>query len=730
MTARPALGSSLRAAALPGERKSANLPTFAAAAALAMLLAMTIGTAVAVRGVVLSQSQARFEAFASQAAAEVNAEVSRSLTELAAIEAFGRIHREFDAGSFETFANTVGRQGAGVQALGLAPRVPESGAAAFDEFAARSGYDSPVLTAGTLRPEYFPLAYLVPPQPGLLRPGRELGADPVYGPLLETAMREGRLVASAPAQVPGHAEGQAVFVTFSPIFVAGQGRDKGGDVAADGFAIGVYRVGDFLARPAEKSGLAGVTYRVLDRDASDTEVFPAPGGNSAREWGPGLTVSETVEVAGRQWDIQLLSPPLYGLRPVEREVWKIVLAAGLALALFATGSAYSLLKSRQEARTDLQLMTNQLRVILDSALEGILLVDRSGRIIWANQAFADAFGFGGASLLIGADWASVYRNPGVDLAERDAFVARIQEIFQSQTVEIASEDIQFRPPSDRTLAMTSAPVTDHKGGYLGRLWVFRDVSRERQAVHSQSVFISMVSHELRTPLTSLTGFIELALDGAGGPLNEQAARLLRIARSNGERLNRLVSDILEVTRLETGHLALEPVALDVREVVRDLVESMSAEFERRRQSLSTDLDSGLPFAWADRQRTAQIIANLMTNAYRYTPDGGKVTISAHSDVGQVIVTVTDTGLGIPVALHERIFEKFARVETLGPRPQGSTGLGLAITKALVELQGGRIRVHSEPGKGSAFTFSLPLAPASPVHAGGPSSPIEAAGAAA
>jgi PAS domain S-box-containing protein len=367
------------------------------------------------------------------------------------------------------------------------------------------------------------------------------------------------------------------------------------------------------------------------------------------------------------------------------------------------------MRSRRDAHTDLQLMSNQLRVILDSALEGILLVDRGGRVVWVNQAYADAFGHDNARALLGADWRDVYRMPKVELAELDAYISRMDEISRSGLTEVASEDVRIRRPVDRTLSMTSAPVTDGTGEHLGRLWVFRDVTLERRAVESQSVFISMISHELRTPLTSMTGFIELALDGAGGSLGEGSARLLRIARANGERLTRLVSDILEVTRLETGHLTLEHSEVGIRDIVDEIVESIRVEFENRRQSLMVEIPGDLPVVWADRQRTAQILSNLMTNAYRYTPDGGRITISARHNGNWVEVTVADTGIGIPEEYHRRIFEKFARVELKGPRPPGSTGLGLAITKALVEVQGGWIKVQSALGQGSAFTFALPVA---------------------
>jgi signal transduction histidine kinase len=143
----------------------------------------------------------------------------------------------------------------------------------------------------------------------------------------------------------------------------------------------------------------------------------------------------------------------------------------------------------------------------------------------------------------------------------------------------------------------------------------------------------------------------------------------------------------------------------------------------RRQALRLEIPGGLPPVWADRQRVAQVASNLMTNAFRYTPEGGAITISARKGEREIEVTVTDTGPGISPEYHALIFEKFARVEVRGPRPQGSTGLGLAISKALVERQGGWIKVWSEPGKGSAFTFALPVAASAPYVSGRPSTEL-------
>ncbi|MBM3957705.1 MAG: PAS domain-containing protein, partial [Gemmatimonadetes bacterium] len=439
-------------------------------------------------------------------------------------------------------------------------------------------------------------------------------------------------------------------------------------------------------------------------------IYPDAGGDSASGWRGGYVAVGVVQVAGREWEFRFLCPPGYGLSRVEWDAWVIVLAGGLSLALFATWSTYSLVASGRAVRSDLQLMNARLRVVLDAALEGILLVDRERRVVWANEAYVNAFGSGRAEGVIGREWSEVAREMAGRLADGGAHLERIEALQDDVTVAVANEDVELAGASQRTLSMTSVPVTGENGAYLGRLWVYRDVTSVRAAERAKSAFVSMVSHELRTPLTSLTGFVDLVLDGAAGPVSEGVERLLRTAKANGKRLETLVRDILEVSRLESGPV-MELGAVSLRPVVMEVGDSLAPEFEERGHSLAVDVPDTVPEVWADRSRLGQVVTNLLSNACRYTPQGGRVTVRGRrAESGDAVeLSVEDTGIGIPAEYLGRVFERFVRVESGYPRPSGSTGLGLSITKTLVELMGGSIRVESTVGRGSRFTVTLPAA---------------------
>ena len=665
-------------AALRGERFSTRLQVLATAATLAMLLAMTIGTTVALRSLIAAKSQGRFDEFADNAAAVVSAEVSRSLTEIPAIEGFFRATDDLSLNAFNNFAAAVTRTGSAVRMLGYAPADP-----------ARAGF--------------FRAEYLYPSRPGLPPPG--LTADFRSSTALTRARDTGTPVATGPLATGND---EAGFVVFFPVFA----RGPSDPVMPAVYAFGVYDIGEFLAEPLARAGVASIRYSVIDLPAGGParEAFPLAGGNSAAAWPEGYRTDASLVVAGRDWRLEFLSPEGYGLSPLERQVWIIVMSAGLALTVVAAGSTYSLVASRRQVRLDLHLLTTQLSVILDAALESIVVTDRAGKVVWANGSFARSFGLGDARSLVGIPWQTLWQRPGVEVADQADFVDHMNEISADQALAVSQEDVEVARPSRRTLSLTSVPVTDHLGTYLGRLWVYRDVTTERAADRAKSVFVSMVSHELRTPLTSVIGFLDLALDEAAGSPAGKVTRYLDTARSNAERLQRLVRDILDLSSLEAGGIRLDAVPVDMRDLVAEVTESMGSEFAARRLHAVVEMPERVRPAKGDRGRLAQVLTNLLSNAARYTPAGGTITVSLQERPDVVELSVRDTGIGIARDFHEKIFERFVRIGANGGAPPtGGTGLGLAITKTLVELHGGRITLVSEPGQGSTFTVALPLA---------------------
>ncbi len=229
----------------------------------------------------------------------------------------------------------------------------------------------------------------------------------------------------------------------------------------------------------------------------------------------------------------------------------------------------------------------------------------------------------------------------------------------------------------------------------------------REAVEMKSQFVSTISHELRTPLTSMREAVTIVLSGEAGRINKDQAQFLEIAKRNIERLGRLINDVLDFQRLDAGKMTfnMQPGALD--RTIEDAYHTMQPFASKRGVHLSLEVEPNLPSIVFDGDRIVQVVTNLMSNAIKFTPEGGDMRVSVHREGDYLLIRVSDTGLGIPREALPRVFERFYRVRRPGKEIKG-TGLGLAIVSKIVTGHGGRIDVESEPDQGTTFTVSLPM----------------------
>lgn len=223
--------------------------------------------------------------------------------------------------------------------------------------------------------------------------------------------------------------------------------------------------------------------------------------------------------------------------------------------------------------------------------------------------------------------------------------------------------------------------------------------------------MSTITHELNTPFASIIGYLDrlIGQQESVGPLNERQQKYAQSARTNCSRLKVMIDDLLDMSQIETASLDLTPVALDVLSEIQNIVRSKQGQIEGAKIQALLNIGPDLRPVMADRLRFAQIMSNLLSNACKYSPPGSTVTISAQESMGQIRVDVSDSGIGIPWADQSRLFAKLSRVDNSSTREVYGAGLGLFITKHLVEAHGGRIWVQSEEGKGSVFSFTLPQA---------------------
>ncbi|WP_158513469.1 sensor histidine kinase [Dehalogenimonas formicexedens] len=223
-------------------------------------------------------------------------------------------------------------------------------------------------------------------------------------------------------------------------------------------------------------------------------------------------------------------------------------------------------------------------------------------------------------------------------------------------------------------------------------------------IHRREEFNRALVHELKTPLTAMLASAELFVDELNGdPRVELAKNIYRAAQN----LDRRTDELLDVARGEVGMLTISPASGDVRQLLFSMADNIKAAAARKKQTLSVDISPELPQVSVDEDRLRQVMYNYLTNAVKYTPEAGHITLSAHGDAGELVVEVTDTGPGISDDGQKRLFEPYYRVPQRGGERLSGLGLGLALSKMIIQLHGGRVWVKSAPGKGSSFGFALP-----------------------
>src|SRR6266540_2732684 len=351
------------------------------------------------------------------------------------------------------------------------------------------------------------------------------------------------------------------------------------------------------------------------------------------------------------------------------------------------------------------------QAILEAVADGVLVTGANNRISFINQSAENILSLD-AGRVVGQSLAVF---GGLFGKSAGTWMQTIRDWSDSpgayQQGDTYAEQIDLE--NGRIILVHLAPVI-LQNDFLGTVSIFRDITHEVEVDRLKSEFVATVSHELRTPMTAIKGYVDILMMGAAGAMNENQAHFLNIIKNNTERLNILVNDLLDVSRIESGRVTLSPQALDMREIAEDVIGDVlrRSQEENKPIALSLDAPKKLPHVYGDVERVRQILANLVDNAYHYTPENGTIIVRIYSPNGgeEVQVDVKDNGVGIPLEDQPRVFERFYRGEHPLVLSTPGTGLGLSIVKQIVDMHKGRIWMKSTgiPGEGSTFSFTLPV----------------------
>lgn len=339
--------------------------------------------------------------------------------------------------------------------------------------------------------------------------------------------------------------------------------------------------------------------------------------------------------------------------------------------------------------------------VMTNMADGVVVVDKNGNILMMNPQ---------AEAISGRPLSELSGKKIMDLSQLESQVVSLAKEIRSDSKTDISKELEKGGPAGlaETVKKATAIIQNEEGKIVGTVSIPTDAAKLKQVEQMQQEFIANMTHELRSPLTSIKAALELMSRDV--PKEDTSRGILNTAIRNTERLNSIITDILDFSKLQSGKLVFRKESAEAAEIAKEAVDSMKAWAASKGVNLSVLCEPGVQNIYADKRRTIQVLINLISNSIKFTPQGGNIAVSADAGKealsGFSFFSVTDNGCGIRKEDQAKVFEKF--VQVAAGEKVGGTGLGLSITKAMVILQGGRITLESEPGRGTTFRVGMPV----------------------
>lgn len=338
---------------------------------------------------------------------------------------------------------------------------------------------------------------------------------------------------------------------------------------------------------------------------------------------------------------------------------------------------------------------NELKAILSSMVEGVMVIGRDEKILYVSPNASEMFQMRSKDVELKPYW-EVIPHSQINTSISEAL--KSEKAVNKEITLVGSEDVIF--------SMQISPVMQ-EGGLTSAVAVFHDITELKDLLKMRTEFVANVSHELKTPLTSIKGFAETLQEEPD--LSETAQKFLGIIQKQSRRLELLVDDLLSLSAIESKETKMEMAPQELAPLLHSVVLMHKKAIDAAGHDVTVNVPGGVPKIYADRHRLEQVIINLLDNAIKFTPAGGRILIEAQVQVPYVRIDVQDNGMGIPAQHLPRIFERFYRVDKARSQQSGGTGLGLAIVKHIAQAHQGKVEVQSTPGKGCTFSVFFPLA---------------------
>lgn len=568
---------------------------------------------------------------------------------------------------------------------------------------------------------YFPLLFVEPLAKNHKAVGFDAGTNSNRRLAAERArdLREGSItgkVELASENVKGPA-----FLIYFPIY-----KMVGEKSVFKGWVSGAFLMENLMSG-VQSGAEASIDAEIYDGSALSHENILYDGDGVAHALDPQdhSIFAQTIPITlgGRTWTLHMTTGPVFSeimdqTRPI------IILVGGILASFLLSGLFYSILATQQHAKALAKTMTHKLaeslalnEAILNGANYSIISTDLNGTILTFNSAAERMLGYS-AGDIVGKVTPAIIHDAGEvithaqELSEElghpvppgfDVFVAKAKLgiVEERQWTYIRKDGSRF------PVLLSVTPIRNADGEITRFMGIASDMTEQHKINQMKNEFISTVSHELRTPMTSIKGALGLIAGGGAGPLPEKARPLLQVALANCDRLVRLINNILDVEKIESGKIEFQMGPVDMSSLIQQVVSANAAYAQEFGVSLELEdqlLKDG-KIVRGDMDRLNQVMTNLISNAVKFSPKNEKVLLRASTVDGKVHVQVSDHGSGIPTEFKDRIFQKFAQADASSNRKTGGTGLGLSISKAIIEKMGGTIGFNSNP-RGTEFHFDL------------------------
>ena len=626
--------------------------------------------------------------------------------------------RDVSRSMWNEYVNTleINRHYPGVQGLGFSRWINVAERQGHIDSVRAEGFSDYTIKPEGERQQYTTIVYL---EPFDVRNQRAFGYDMYSNEIRREAMSRARdtgesaLSGRVTLLQETNTDVQPGFLMYLPVYKRPVESLAQRRLELMGFVYSPFRIRD-LMQGILGAGLPELDFEIYDGDAVATDqlLYDSTGNkNQQSQHQPHhLAKTEQLHIAGRTWSVYFTPNKVFeSANEISQPL--VIAVGGVVIDLLLFFIILSLTRLRHKAQQLAGEMVKQLgerelhfKAIADTANDAIVSTDKSGNITYFNKAAQNIFGYCTAE--------AVGKPIAILMPEqfRGRHNQKFSEFITDDGAELVAKTIELvglrKDGTEFPLELSLASW--QVGGTANVNAIIRDITERKKIDRMKSEFVSTVSHELRTPLTSIRGSLSLIANGVCGEVSSKASELLDVAIRNIERLNRLINDILDMEKIEFSQLRLNIDRHEVGTLLHQAVEtnSSAADVMQVRLELGDFANQSVD---VDIDRFMQIMTNLITNAIKFSPIGGRVLIETSNNEEMIRFAVSDQGPGIAEEFNDRIFGKFAQADSSDTRSKGGTGLGLSIAKALVEKMGGTIGFHSEAGIGTRFYFDQPVA---------------------